>query len=63
MLRVSGPAQDETVIAEAELLAVVIKETAAIDPEEIFEEAGAKFSRKSCQFAPEVDRPLGLRAR
>ena len=56
-------AQDEAVIAAAELLAVVVSHKDFVKAEEVFEEAGATFARKSRQFAPAVDRPVGLRAR
>ena len=60
--RVLRLAQDEAAIAADELLAVV-RETDFVESEEIFEEAGATFSRKSRHFAPAVDRRTGLRAR
>jgi len=62
-LRAQRLAEDEAACAASELLPVVIREAELIDLEEIFEEAGATFSRKSRQFAPAVDRPAGLRAR
>ncbi|HYJ47521.1 MAG TPA: hypothetical protein VEV81_12985 [Pyrinomonadaceae bacterium] len=57
-------AQDCAVVAaEQLLLAAAGSETGFIESEEIFEEAGLLFSRKSRQSASEVDRRTGLRAR
>jgi hypothetical protein len=63
MQRAQRLAQDAAVSAADELLAIVVSETDFVESEEIFEEAGATFSRKSRHFAPAVDRRTGLRAR
>jgi len=63
MQRTQRLAQDKAVTAADELLAVVVSETDFVESEEIFEEAGATFSRKPRHFAPAVDRRTGLRAR
>ncbi|HEX8888520.1 MAG TPA: hypothetical protein VF779_05055 [Pyrinomonadaceae bacterium] len=61
--RALRPPQDEAVIAASEILSGVMNETDFVEAEEIFEKAGADFSRKSRHFASAVDRRTGLRAR
>jgi hypothetical protein len=61
--RASRLAQDEAVTAANEILSGIMSETGFVEAEEIFEEAGADFSRKSRHFASAVDRRTGLRAR
>ena len=56
-------AQDEAVIAANVVLSDIMSETEFVEAEDIFEEAGANFSRKSRHFASAVDRRTGLRAR